>query len=73
MESKIKQIDIELATTDTKHLKNVLEAQQSQIETLTQTVDKLQSTLYSVMAYMQDQDKAEQETEQNWMSWKRPD
>ena len=73
MEKITKQIDIELASTDSKHLQNVLMDQQQQIESLTNIVDKLQSTLYSVLAHVQDSAQADQDTtNQEWLSWKRP-
>ncbi len=73
MEKITKQIDIELASTDSKHLQNVLMDQQQQIESLTNIVDKLQSTLYSVLAHVQDSAQADHDTtNQEWLSWKRP-
>lgn len=72
MEKSTKQIDIELASTDSKHLQNVLTSQQQQIESLTNIVDKLQSTLYSVLAQVQDSAQASEDTtSQEWLSWKR--
>lgn len=72
MDNSIKQIDIELAATDTKHLQNILTTQQQQITNLTATIEKLQSALYSVMMELKDvNDSPEQNIPTEWLSWKR--
>lgn len=72
MDNSIKQIDIELAATDTKHLQNVLTTQQQQITKLTDTIEKLQSSLYSVMMELKDMnDNSDHPVPTEWLSWKK--
>lgn len=73
MENSIKQIDIELAATDTKHLQNVLTAQQNQIAEMNNTINELKSTIYTVMAQLKDHEPEQDSDTGEWLSWNRVD